>query len=330
MPIPAVPVVPESGAWGQTLTPPIPVDWQHTYVSLRGNDGQGEEISLTGYQSGAWPTIVIQPGASGLDMPPFDLHSDDSPNLDGSIYRGVRAVQREILLPVFVYGIDRKTFLQFKRKLASALNPKNGHCVLTFMESDGVARRIQCYYKGGMEGNESSDFSGFRWISYGIQLAAMDPWFYGDAQVAASWSFGTSLPFLGTESFLPLTLSPGTQATDILTVENPGDIEAWPIWKLTGPLRSFTFTGPEGTSWGIPANEDETDVLAEGRTLTVDCRPGFKTVKDDLGINYFPALSANPSLWSLPAGTSTVQTELVAGSGLASVAMSLNPRYTSY
>ncbi|AEW94053.1 MULTISPECIES: phage tail domain-containing protein [Streptomycetaceae] len=327
MPIPAA-VTSPNDAWSGDLTVPVPVEWQSTYVSIRGNNGQGEEIPLTGFLSAAWPAIMLQPGATGLDMPPFEIHADDSPNLDGSMYRGARAAARDILLPLYVYGIDRLTLRQFKRDLANALNPKSGYCVLTFIESDGIPRRLRCYYKGGMEGSEAADSAGFRWVSYGIQLTAMDPWFYGDTQVVASWSFGKPQPFLG--KFLPLRLGKGTLATNTLQVSNPGDIEAWPVWRISGPVKSLILTGPDGSSWGIPAQASGADVIPIGRTLTVDCRPGYKTVTDDQGKNYFPLLAANPSLWPVPPGTSTVATNLVAGSGTAAVTMTLDPRYASY
>ncbi|MGW5773111.1 phage tail domain-containing protein [Streptomyces longwoodensis] len=329
MPIPAKPVVPQSGGYLGQPQVPVPEPWQHTYASITGANGEGEEIPLTGFQSASWPAIVLQPGATGLDMPPFEVHMDDSPNLDGSTFRSARAAARQILLPVFVYGIDRRTLREFKRKLATALNPKRGYCVLTFMEQDGIARRLQCYYAGGMEGAETIDASGFKWITYGIQLTATDPWFYSDTEVAASWSFGTAQPFLG-NPFFPIRLGKGTLATSTIEVTNPGDIEAWPVWTITGPLKSFNFTGPDGTSWGIPAAAGGADVLLNGRTLTVDCRPGFKTVLDDQGTNYFPLLAANPSLFSVPPGTSTVQTALVAGSGTPTVSMQLFPRYSTY
>lgn len=329
MPIPARPLVPVSGPSRARLLPPIPEDWQNTHVSIRGRNGEGEEIPLTGFQSSSWPAIVLQPGVSGLDMPPFQVHTDDSPNLDGSMFRGARAAARQILLPVFVYGIDRRTLRDFKRKLANALNPKAGYCVLTFTEQDGIPRRLQCYYTGGMEGNESLDASGFKWVAYGIQLSAVDPWFYGDTEAAADWSFGSSQPFLGTP-FFPVKLGVGTPSSSTLAVNNPGDIEGWPVWTITGPLKSFEFTGPDGTSWGIPAQAGGADCLQSGRTLTVDCRPGYKTIKDDQGTNYFPLMSPNPSLWSLPPGISTFQAELVAGSGTPTVGMKLSPRYASY
>ncbi|WP_328377046.1 phage tail family protein [Streptomyces sp. NBC_00440] len=308
---------------------PVPERWQRTYVSIRGRNGEGEEIPLTGIQSRAWPAMVLQPGATGLDLPPYTVYMDDSPNLDGSIVRGSRAVARQVLLPLFVYGIDRKTLRQFKAKLAQALNPKLGYAVLTFIEQDGEPRRLKCYYIGGMEGNEAVGTAGFTWTSYGIQLTAADPYFYGDTAVAANWSFGTDQPFLG-DPFLPLTLSMGTTSQGALTINNPGDIEAWPVWEITGPLKRFRFTGPDGTSFGIPDQPAGMDALAAGRILTVDCRPGYKTLSDDKGKIYFPLLSANPSLWSVPPGTSTAQADLLAGSAPAAVKMTLYPRYSTY
>lgn len=308
---------------------PIPVRWQRTYVSIRGRNGEGEEIPLTGIGSRSWPAMVLQPGASGLDMPPFTLHMDESPNLDGSMVRGARASARPILLPIFVYGIDRQTLRQFKAKLANALNPKFGYSVLTFIEQDGQPRRLRCYYAGGMEGNESVGSSGFTWISYGIQLTAADPYFYGDTTVALDWSFGTEQPFLG-NPFLPLNLNKGTVSKGTLIIDNPGDIEAWPVWELTGPLRRFEIIGPDGTSFGIPLQAGGLDALAAGRTLTIDCRPGYKTAVDQTGMNYFPLLSANPSLWSVPPGTSIAQGDLLAGSGTSKVKLTLYPRYLTY
>jgi hypothetical protein len=298
-------------------------------VSITGSNGQGEEIPLTGISSAGWPAIVLQPGATGLDMPPVELHSDDSPNLDGAIYRGSRATSRLVLLPLYVYGIDRSSLRKFKRKLADALNPKNGPCILKFQESHGSPRTLTCYYTAGMEGDESSDASGFTWTSYGIQLTAFDPWFYGQTAVGQSWEFGTEVPFLASP-FLPLTLSSGTPVSGAATVTNNGDIEAWPIWTVAGPVRSIAMTGPDGSSWAIPANTSGTDVVPAGRTLTVDTRPGFKTLMDDQGTNYWPQLGPNPSLWSIPEGTSQVQINAVAGDGQASVTMTLNPRYSTY
>ncbi|QUI30686.1 phage tail family protein [Streptomyces alfalfae] len=311
--------------------PPQPMDWGHTYVSITGSNGQGEEIPLVGFATREWPAIFMQAGATGLDAPPVELYSDESPNLDGSMYRSSRTAAREVMIPVFLYGIDRRTLRALKRKLISALSPKNGYCVLKFMEADSQPRYLYCYYKGGMEGNEGTDNAGFRWVKYGIQLTAMDPWFYSDDIQVAEWTFGGGTGFLRQgESLYPLKLSAGTLNNSSIPIVNPGEVAAWPVWKITGPVKGFEFTGPTGASFGITGAQDGADVVPDGRVLTVDTRPGYKTLRDDGGKNYYPLLDANPELWSAPSGRSTAGIELVAGAGTASLRLSLRPRYETY
>lgn len=327
MPIPAVMRSVDPGVPGSQPVPPTRVHWQRTYVSITGSNGQGDEIPLTGFVSKDWPTIVMQAGATGLDTPPYTLHFDESPNLDGAIYRGARATEREIMIPVFVYGVDRKTVLDLKRQLVSALSPKNGYCVLKFQETGGQPRYLSAYYKAGMEGNEGTDASGFTWTTYGIQMTAMDPWYYADTLRVAQWQFGAGKPFFTSGQFLPFPLQSSLPESAQLPIINPGDVEAWPIWEITGPVTSFSLTDDLGNAFGI--SNSGTPVVASGRVLTVDTRPGFKTLKDDLGTNYFPQLDSNPVLWSVPAGNSFIHANVV-GTDSAAVKLTLTPRYNSY
>lgn len=321
--------------------PPQKVHWGRTYVSITGRNGEGEEIPLTGFSDPRWPGIVLMPGATGLDAPPFELHADDSPNLDGGIFRDARAVAREIMIPVHLHGIDRRTVKQIKSRLVSALNPKKGYCVLKFVEGDAVPRYIQCYYKSGMEGSESEDQSGFTWKKFGIQLTAYDPYFYGDDVQVAQWLFGGGETFLsegddgdlGTpddQPFFPLKLNAGLVSGSEVEVSNPGDVEAWPRWELTGPIKSFKFTSPTGESFGIAAPGDGSDVIPGGTTLVVDTRPGYKSLKDNTGKNYWPDLDSNPQLWKIPEGDSTCTVDIVSGSPSATVRLTFQPRYEGY
>ncbi|WP_327294459.1 phage tail family protein [Streptomyces sp. NBC_01197] len=312
-------------------SPPTPVHWERTYVSITGRDGQGEEIPLTSFSNSLWPGIFVQPGATGLDAPPFELHSDDSPNLDGGMFRSARAVAREIMIPLVIYGVDRQTMKGIQKKLTSALNPKKGYCVIKFVEGNAVPRHLYCYYKGGMEGSEDASTAGFHWKKYGLTFTAFDPYFYSDSLEAAQWSFGTGSPFLPTTgAFLPLNLNAGLVSSSAVEVDNPGDVEAWPVWKLKGPIRSFTFTSPDGDSFGISAPTDGSNIIAGGRTLTIDTRPGYKSLKDDLGTNYWPLLDPNPVLWSIPDGVSDCTVSILPGSSTAVVQLTYSPRYEGY
>ncbi|MER6912233.1 phage tail family protein [Streptomyces sp. NPDC000594] len=273
---------------------------------------------------------MLQPGAQGLDMPPVELHADASPNLHGSIVRGSRYAQREVMLPLYLHGIDRRTLRRLKNELINALDPARGHCVLKIMEADAQPRSLRCYYKGGFEGDEGEDQAGFRWQRVGVQFTAFDPFFYADQMQVAEWTFGHGRPFLTTAgaSFLPLRLDKGLVSTPDLTVHNPGDSDAWPVWELTGPVRGFRFSQGQG-SFAIPP-ASATDVVPVGRTLVIDTRPGVKTLLDDQGMNYWPLLAPDPHLWPLPAGDSTMSVELAPGSAAASLRLSFHPRYKTY
>lgn len=333
MPIP-VPVLAHqpSNPVAMVPVPPVPEHWERTSVSVAGMNGQGEAIPLTGFSEPAWPGIILQPGATGLDMPPYALFSDDCPNLDGSIFRNARATAREVMIPVYLYGVDRRTVNALKRKLFQALNPKRGYCVLRFAEGNHTTRVLHAYYKGGMEGSEGEDASGFTWTKYGLQFSAFDPWFYPESDESIRWDFGTGEAFLSkTREFFPLRISSGVMLPDAaVTVSNPGDIEAWPIWKLVGPIKSFALTSPFGESIVASPPAGGADLVPSGRTLTIDTRPGHKTVMDDKGTNYWSKLDAAPEFWSVDPGDTSPKISVVAGTGKASVILSFTPRYASF
>ncbi|MGW0930704.1 phage tail domain-containing protein [Streptomyces sp. NPDC002644] len=271
------------------------------------------------------------PGAVGLDAPPYEIHSDDSPNLDGGIFRDARAVARQIMIPLHLHGIDRKTMKDMKRRLIQALNPKRGYCVLKFIEENNDPRYLYCYYTGGMEGDEGTEQSGFTWKRYGLQLTAFDPWYYSDPIQVSRWTFGGGSPFLSsTKSFFPLQLTSGLVTGSTVEVENVGDIEAWPIWELKGPMKAFRFTGPDGSSFGINSRGDGADILAGNRTLTIDTRPGHKSLKDNAGRNYWTDLAPNPVLWPIPEGTSTLSVDIIPGASNAEVQVTYRPRFEGY
>ncbi|AYG80000.1 hypothetical protein DWB77_02120 [Streptomyces hundungensis] len=310
--------------------PPEPDRWGHTKVTITG--GNGEEIPLTDFSGRAWPAIFLQDGATGLDLPPMEVHSDTSPNLDGGWFRSTRAAERPILLPLYLYGIDRRTILNLKRKLSRTLNPKNGACILRFTEGDSTSRYLTAYYKGGMEGNEGTDNAGFTWCRYGVQLTAFDPWFYGDRDVVAEWKTGAGKVFLkgAGKPFVPLDISTGTISSRGVTVFNPGDVEAWPVWEIAGPVRSFTISGPDGRQFGINPKDTSSDLIGTGETLTVDTRPGYKTITRSNGENLWPKLDPNPSMFELPAGESRVNVQMNPGASSAALRLSIRPRFESY
>ncbi|WP_043470308.1 phage tail domain-containing protein [Kitasatospora sp. MBT66] len=332
MPIPATTPTVKDQQPAPLPLPPQPMAWGHTHVTITGSNGQGEEIPLTSFASREWPVVLIQAGATGLDMPPVELHSDASPNLHGSIYRGARIAERQFMIPVYLHGVDRRTLKDLKRRLISALNPMNGYCVLRFTEGDSLTHTLYAYYRDGMQGDEGVDNAGFRFMKFGLQFTAFDPFYHGQDTQVAEWQFGDGKAFLKTgKGLFPLALNKGLLSSEAIPVVNPGSVEAWPMWELKGPVRGFKMTGPAGTSFGIAAGPvGSPDAVPAGRTLIIDSRPGIKTLKDDQGTNYWPRVDAAPALWSVPAGKSAVSVDLVAAGAGASLRLSFRPRFESY
>ncbi|MEU9707991.1 phage tail family protein [Streptomyces sp. NPDC047967] len=328
MPVPAlsVPVANKVNVFA-----PAPVKWQTTRVTLIGRSGRGEEIDLTGFAGKSWPGVFIQPGATGLDAPPFAVFSDDSPNLDGSMFRSARAAAREIMIPVYLHGVDRQTINTLKRKFFQALNPTRGYCLLRFTEG-GITRQLTAYYKGGMEGAEGVDTAGFTWTRYGLTFTAMDPWYYATSEHVERWSFGTGEAFLHPSGLFPLRIAEGVMGGigDLYNLTNPGDIEAWPVWTLKGPIKSFALTHEDGRTIKASALPSGLDLIPAGRSVTIDTRPGKKTVKDDKGTNFWPLLDVNPGFWQIDPGVSQASIKIVTGSGNAAVSLSFYPRFASY
>jgi hypothetical protein len=109
-------------------------------------------------------------------------------------------------------------------------------------------------------------------------------------------------------------------------VTNAGDVEAWPVWTITGPgsgivLRNLT-TG-QSMDFGVGA-------LAAGNTVVVDTRPGAKTAVANGSINVFPFLSAASVLWSLQRGANAVRLEMSGAiAGASGLSLAYRPRYLS-
>ncbi|MFF4815279.1 phage tail domain-containing protein [Kitasatospora sp. NPDC001309] len=265
-------------------------------------------------------------------MPPVELYADDSPNLDGSIYRGSRVAARQVMIPVYLHGVDRRSLRELKRRLIRAVNPKNGPCLIRITEGDSQTRTLTVFYKDGLQGDEGVDSAGFRWTRYGLQFTAYDPWWYGPDLQVAEWSFSGGKPLLTTgKGLFPLSLSQGVLSNSSVPIVNPGDVEAWPVWQLKGPVRGFQLTGPDGGSFGISAGATGTpDAVPAGRVLTIDTRPGVKSIRDDQGVNLWPRLDGSPALWPVPAGNSKASVNLAAGGPAASLRLTFRPRYESY
>lgn len=265
---------------------------------------------------------LLQPGARGLDMPTYQVFSDQSPAIDGEARRGTRALPREIMLPIAIYSDDsRAAFLARKRQLLRDLNPQRGPGTLTFTEADGSARTIAAYYSSGNEGSEDLDSAGRRWTMYSCTWLAEDPYFAG-APIGKPYSVAGGGDFY--PSGVPWAVSDDQILGSGIVVTNPGDVDAFPVWTLTGPLTEAvitnTTTGEEFTL---------TTTLGSTDTVVIDCRNRIKTVTLNGTTNLWPDLDDMASLWAFQPDDNIVDLAITGATSATRVSYSLTPLYLS-
>jgi hypothetical protein len=309
-----VPILVASGPAPGTPTPPPYGPLEAPEVTW--TDAQGRVTVLSDDENG-W---VVQPGATGFDMPPYQMYSDESPEIDGSAIRQVRAQARTMMLPVAVFSdVSRADFLARKRGLRRSLNPKLGAGTLTITETDGTQRSIDAYYTSGGEGDEATDSAGMRYQMMALIFTAPSPFWLGDPvhqdfQVAQS---GTFFPLL------PLAVADSQVLGDVI-ISNTGDDVAYPVWTIRGPATSVILTNVT-----TGATMTLTQTLTSGDTVVIDTRERVQTVVMNGSTNLWSKLSAGAALWGLEPFDNEVTLTLAGADSNTLVSLDYRPRYLS-
>ncbi|MER6809992.1 hypothetical protein ABT299_11995 [Spirillospora sp. NPDC000708] len=272
-----------------------------------------------------WPSgYLVQPGARGLDMPTFKAYEDESPGIHGNRRRDTKANAREIMIPIAIYADDgRPAFLERKRRLLRDLSPLDGdgRGTLTLTEADGSSRSITAIYASGAEGAEDADSAGRRWITYGLTFMCESPFWLGPEFTRTFRGVGDDTPFF--PSGVPWVVSDSQVLGTGVKITNPGDVPAFPVWTISGPISAATFTHPAGGSWTLTRNLSAADVAV------IDCRERIETAILNGTENLWPNIDEAAVLWPLLRGTNTVDLVVAGSTSATTVKVRLQPRYLS-
>lgn len=276
-------------------------------------DAFGRTTDLGRWEDG-W---ILQPGIRGFDMPGYQFYTDESPGIDGSALRGVRAAAREVFLPITFFDTSRDTFVDRKRAFLRTLNPKLGLGTLAAMEADGSTRTISAHYASGAEGDLGRDTSGMRWQTMGLTFSCPSPYWLGSSvhlefggEVIGNWF-----------PVLPLAVRNGRVLGETV-IDNPGDDVGYPVWTITGPMASATLTNSTtGQAMTVTASLSGSDVLI------IDTRERVQTAILNGTTNWWPNLSTDSVLWGLDPGENQLNLSLVGSTSASKVAVDYQPRY---
>lgn len=270
-------------------------------------------------------TIGVLVGAKGLLMPAVSLIEQETPFLDGSRITGVRMPAREVDLPVLVQADTTAALRTALRQMTGWLDPHRGDGTLRLTAPDGTQRDLFCRYAGGLESaTDDSTQAGPNWWVVALTLRAADPYFYATLPTTYSFSTAAPVPFF---PIFPLHLSESSVISSARP-NNTGDVEAWPIWTITGPATSVTL-GNTTTGDSLTLNT----ALGVGDTIVIDTRPGRKSVvltgAGGAQSNALGAITPTSSLWPLAIGFNDLNITMSSSGASSLIRLDFSARFLS-
>ncbi|MFD5251338.1 phage tail protein [Streptomyces bobili] len=308
-------------------TPP-PIDLPEVgYASVTYIDPAGNRWPMTDLAAD-WYTLAE--GVSGLGAAPYTLTSDAHPR-GGARLRHVQPQPRSIVWPVLVKGADHMVFTANWRALATAFtrtlrlgsDGSRTAGVLEVARPDGTRRTIEVYYSQGWDG-QGRTATGITWDSAVLTLWCEDPYWVDSQAVVVHREYGVGADFL-----VPYPTVSSSQVLGATTVTNPGDVDVWPTWTITGPASLITFTRAD-TGDAFTLDPSDPDIghgaLLAGEQVTIRTDPVQVRYQD--GSNWVAGLDfPDAVLWSLPPGTTDVTFQLDGAGAGSAVDMTFNPKY---
>lgn len=253
---------------------------------------------------GAKPGVGVRFGIAGRGMPPVHLQEHAVPGQPGIIITGARFGAREIDLPIRIQATDEIDLDNRIRDLMDWFDPTKGDGRYRVIKADGTQREIVCRLSGGGTLEEGEDRAVFYQREL-LVLKASDPYWQSVNESSELFNLdNTTATFF---PIFPIRLTSETIFADA-TITNNGDAEAWPVWDIWGPGENPTITNLN-TGKRIALSREPV-ILGAGETITIDTRPGQKTVVGNDGENLFPMLTLDSSLWAFPKGSTAVRVEM--------------------
>ncbi|MFE4451416.1 phage distal tail protein [Streptomyces sp. NPDC056796] len=250
-------------------------------------------------------------GVTGFGLPPVQVQWLEGAG-DGSKYRRKRVLSRSIDIPLEILARDRDDLQARISRLALVVA---GECTLTLLDNSGVRWWAKVHRTGGGEYTYGVETIGEREFETILTFQAADPYWTSSTTETRTITGETTAAFLSALGNLNVAAS---QAIGEIELSNSGDAEAYPIWKIYGPGKTFTATSPSGEKliWN--------GTLTAGQVLTIDTKEG--TVTDQSGANRYNQLSAAPRFWRVAPGLSTAEASLLDITAASRIVCTWQPR----
>ena len=268
----------------------------------------GDEITFD------YSEFILNQNFVGFGIPPAQVRIENSAG-DGGVFRHSKRGVRDVDLPITVLGTDRNTVQTKLRRLSRLLQDTSGPTKIKATYSSGETLTLDAHYVGGAESQWGTD-AGLVWNKWVLSFQCPNPYWESDALEEFRVTTGnTGRGLLPQLSKLKVTSS---QVYGVITVDNSGDVPAYPVWFIRGPISDVVISnGTQSFSF--------TETVNDGETITVNTATG--EVTDDLGTNRYSILGPAPKLFRIDPGVSSISVNGVAATQAAEVRLDYSPLF---
>lgn len=268
----------------------------------------GDEITFD------YSTYVLNPNFVGFGIPPAQVRIENSA-ADGGVFRHSKRGVRDVDLPITVLGTSRNDVQTKLRRLSRLLQDTSGPTKIKASYSGGETLTLDAHYVGGAESQWGTD-AGLVWNKWVLSFQCPNPYWQSDALEEFSVTTGNTGRGLLPE--LTKLKVASSQVFGVITVDNQGDVPAYPVWFIRGPIEDVIISnGTQSFSFIEP--------VLPGETITVNTATG--SVTDDLGTNRYSILGPAPKLFRIDPGVSSISVDGVAATLAAEVRLDYSPLY---
>lgn len=268
-----------------------------------------------------YPGKLLKYGVTGLGIAPVENELVSIPSGHGALLRHTRLTEREIFLPVVLFGRSYEECDEHRDELMSLVDPTKGPVRITVQSHtrNEDSRWIEAIYSDGLDGDYGSGHTGYT-HTLGLKFKAPAAFWSSDG-LSRRWQIAPGVkPFISkTQNFFPVVLTSSSIAGRF-QIEVQGDQPVWPTWTVTGP----------GTDLTIEAGGKRIRIdgaLAAGEVITIDTATGDVYNGTNTDGQLWSRISLDTQFFQLAPGANTVKVTFTGADEQSELSMAYNPQY---
>lgn len=278
----------------------------------------GSSVTLGPASSGA---VRLLYGSQGLGVAPTSFSTNPRVAGHGSVLRGHRLDEREVFIPVLLWGESMSELNLTRDELTSFLSPLDGRPLTLRVSSPDRERwrEIPVRYSGGLQGDYGQGYHG-HWQRTGLEFKAVDALWRAEPLQVSRQVAPPRKPFLSaTTNFFPVELAAATISGRI-EVDMVGDAPTHPVWTVTPPGDDLTIKHVEtGHRFFLGGTLTE--------TVTIDMEAGSLTSVTYPNGELWDRVSLDSRLFELDPGPNTLEFSMVNATANSMVHVTYSPRF---